>query len=233
MDAPLLLINNNDSKSKRQVIYKILFLALTLLSPTTIFATWSAEIASGVIYNFPMPLTIQQMGYPDINMTAYYESRPFTSPWYYDLRIAKWNGDTAWEFEDIHQKIYLKNTTDDVSHFSISHGYNLFTLNRAWLTKNNYIWRVGVGLVIAHPESTIRGETNDDESGGTLNDGGYYVAGPTTMIALGRRFYVSKAFFFELEGKLTASYADVNVVNGNAYAPDVAIHANFGLGYDF
>jgi hypothetical protein len=99
------------------------------------------------------------------------------------LRIGKWSGDSAWEFEDMHHKIYLTNTTPEVEHFSISHGYNLFTINRAWRTQHQYIWRVGLGLVVAHPESTIRGQTWD-EGGGTLNQGGYYIAGPTAMVAL-------------------------------------------------
>ncbi|HVV67806.1 MAG TPA: hypothetical protein VHE99_02035 [Gammaproteobacteria bacterium] len=233
MDNKILQTSHHNPNPKGSMIYKILITLMLLILPTSIFATWSAEIASGVVYNLPVPLTIQQMGEPDIHMTAHYETRPFTSPYYYDLRIGKWNGDTAWEFENIHQKIYLKNTTDEVSHFSISHGYNLITINRAWLNKHKYIWRVGLGLVIAHPESTIRGQTNDDNSGGTLNDAGYYVAGPTAMVSLGKRFYVSKSLFMELEGKVTASYAEVNVVNGTAYAPNVALHANFGLGYDF
>ena len=233
MDIKVSQTHNPSPNSKERTLYKTLILLFILILPTRIFANWSAEIAGGAVYNFPIPLTIQQAGEPDIHMTAHYETRPFTSPYYYDLRIGKWDGDTAWEFEDIHHKIYLQNTTPDVSHFSISHGYNLFTINRAWLTKNKYIWRVGLGVVIAHPESTVRGQTIDDESGGTLNNGGYYVAGPTSMVSLGRRFYVTRSFFMELEGKVTASYAEVNVANGTAYAPNVALHANLGLGYDF
>ncbi len=195
------------------------------------YAKWSVEVATGIPYNFPMPLLIQQDDELDINLTAHYETRPFQSPFYYNIRIGKWLGNKAWEVETIHHKIYLRNTNDEVSHFSISHGYNMFTLNRAWLDTRNLIWRIGGGVIIAHPESKVRGETFD-ERGGTLNNAGYYLAGPTAMASVGKRFYLTKSFFLELEGKLTASYAYVKVVDGHADVPLVAIHADFGFGYD-
>lgn len=206
--------------------------ALLLLTPLCALATWSVEVGSGAPYNFPMPLHIHQNG-QYINMTANYETRPFEMPYYYDLRIGKWEGNRAWEFEDIHHKIYLENTTDQVQHFSISHGYNFFFINRALRASNQLIYRFGCGIVIGHPESTINGEVFP-EDGGTLNNWGYYLAGPAAQASLGRRFYLSHKFFVELEGKVTAGYAIVPVAgNGQADAPDVAVHANFGLGYDF
>jgi hypothetical protein len=164
-------------------------------------------------------------------MIAHYDTKPFSPPPYYMLRLGKWSDNQAWEFEFIHHKVYLTNTTVEVPRFTITNGYNLMTVNHAWLTKHQYIWRVGAGVVLAHPESTIRGQ-NFDELGGTWNDNGYYVAGPTGMIALEKRFYLTKAFFVELEGKFTASYTNVKIANGYADAPDVAVHANVGIGYD-
>lgn len=220
--------------SKNDMKKHILFYSLTALiacAPSAIYANLSVEVASGVVYNLPTPLDIQQTGYPDLNTTAHYNTHPFTSPYYYDLRLGYWSGNTAWEFEDIHHKVYMYNMPPEITKFSITHGYNLFTINHAWLI-HNYIWRCGAGVVIAHPESIIRGQTFS-ESGGTFNDSGYYLAGPTVMGSIGRRFYISKHIFTELEGKLTASYAWVKVANGNAQAPNVALHADFGIGYDF
>lgn len=212
--------------------YSLLSIIILSFIPNFALGYWSLEVASGVPYNFPMPLTIMQSGEPTIDMTAHYESRPFESPFYYMIRVGKWEGDTAWEIETIHHKIYLQNTTDEVSSFSISDGYNLFTVNRAWLTKQNFIWRLGAGLVLAHPESVVRGQAFD-ETGGTLNDWGFYIAGPTVMGSIGKRFYVTRSFFVELEGKVTVSYATVPVANGDANAPDIALHGNIGIGYDF
>lgn len=203
----------------------------TLFIPNTGLAIWSFEAASGVVYNLPVPLTIDQNGYPPINMTARYETKPFSPPPYYVLRIGQWTGNSAWEVEMLHHKVYLENTTEDIQRFTITNGYNLFHVNYAQLTDQRYIVRGGLGVVLTHPESTIRNQPFS-ETGGTLNNWGYYLTGPSGMLSLGKRFYLSKAFFIELEGKMTASYAVVPINGGQAQAPDVALHANIGLGYD-
>lgn len=205
-----------------------LFLMMLSLSAQGL---WSVEVGSGVPYNVPTSLVIKQSNQPDIDLTARYDTDPFRSPYYHDIRIGKWTGNTAWEFEDIHHKVYLQNTTNEVQDFSISHGYNLFYLDRAWLA-HHFIWRLGAGVVIAHPESTIRGLAFSQE-GGTLNNGGYYLAGPSAMASIGKRFYLSQNFFIQFEGKLTTSYAWVKVADGMAQAPNIAIHGNFGVGYNF
>lgn len=223
---------NLKHRTLKQFIVYFLLLVLSTLSTTPAFASWSFEAATGGAYQFPIPLTIDQNGYPQINMTAQYDTKPFSPPPYYILRVGKWLNQQAWELEFIHHKLYLNNTTNEVTKFNITNGYNLLFLNHAWLDdKNKLIWRVGAGVVIAHPESIIRGQ-QFSETGGTLNDSGYYLAGPSVMASLGQRFYLNRHFFIELEGKLTASYAQVKISNGNADAPDVAVHANVGVGYD-
>lgn len=219
-------------KKLKQARFFQYILSIIFLIPSSAFATWSFEAATGGAYQFPMPLTIRQSGYPDIHMTAHYDTRPFSPPPYYVLRLGKWTENQAWEAQMIHHKLYMNNTTDEVPRFMVTNGYNLLTVNHAWLTKKDFIWRVGAGFVLAHPESTIRGQ-KFSETGGTLNDGGYYVAGPTGMIGIEKRFYFKKSFYFELESELTASYAHVKVANGNADVPDVAIHGGIGLGYDY
>lgn len=191
---------------------------------------WSIEVGTGIPFNFPTSLQITQELAPSINMHARYKSRPFYMPFYHDLRLSKWQDGMAWEFEDIHHKIYLKNTNPIVEHFSISHGYNLFYVNRA-IEWHSLIWRLGAGIVIGHPESTIRRHTFA-EKGGTFNNGGYYLAGASAQGSIGKRFYLYRKWFLEVEAKITASEARVPIVNGYADAPNVAFHANFGLGYD-
>jgi hypothetical protein len=210
----------------------LILIFLGIFVNQTAWSIWSFELGSGVPYNFHTPLKIKQANEPDIDMTAHYDTFPFDSPYYYDLRIGKWTNDSAWEFEDIHHKVYLSNTNNDVRHFSISHGYNLFYLDHAQKLKYGFIWRLGAGVVVAHPESDIRGQ-EFDEGGGTLNNGGYYLAGPSAMTALGHRFFITDSLFVQLEGKLTASYAWVKVSDGMAQAPNIALHGNFGIGYNF
>lgn len=208
---------------------KIATLLICLCFSLPCYAGWTIEAATGGIYNFPIPLLISQDGYPDITTTARYETRPFHLPPYYLLRVGRWKKLRAWELEFIHHKLYLTNNPPEVKKFTITNGYNLLTLNFAYLLKQ-IILRAGIGVVIAHPESTIRG-LKFNERGGTLNDGGYYVAGPTAMFSLGKRFYFGR-FFFHLEGKCTASYADVKIAQGRAHAPNIALHGLAGIGVD-
>jgi hypothetical protein len=192
---------------------------------------WSLTLGTAIPFNFPTSLHISQDFQNEIHFKAHYETRPFHMPYYYDIRIGKWDGCMAWEFEDIHHKIYLRNINEDVQHFSISHGYNLFYFNRA-ICWHSVIWRLGAGWVIAHPESTIRGHTLD-EKGGTCNNSGYYLAGATAQGSISKRLYLPKKWFVEVEGKITASEAHVVVVNGDAEAPNIAVHANLSIGRDF
>jgi len=233
MDKICKKFNNIFTKKRttRLITTPLLILTTFSLPLQTSASTWSAEVATGGAYNLPMPLSISQFGYSDINMTAHYDTKPFKMPPYYVIRLGKWNGNTAWEVETIHHKLYLSNTSEDVERFDITNGYNIFTVNHAWLTKQDLIWRAGGGLILAHPESTVHGQSFS-ETGGTLNNNGYYLAGPVIMGSLGKRFYVGKHFFVGLEGKITAAYANVKIANGSADAPDVALHGTVSVGYN-
>jgi len=190
---------------------------------------WGVEVFLGDAYCFNTPLTIKQAGYEDIKLTARYATYSFQQPFYYSWRLSRWSNKRSWEIEFIHLKIKLKNTTAEDQNFEISHGYNIFTINRAW-DLQKVIVRVGLGGVIAHPESIIRGK-RFPETGG-FNDG-YYIAGPIIQIGAGKGFRLVGELFLALEGKLTAAYAKVPVVDGHAYVPHLGIHGLFGLKYLF
>jgi len=72
-------------------------------------AAWTFEFFGGSVYNFTTPLIIRQSGYDNIKINARYKTKPFELPIYYMLRIARWKENGAWEFEFIHQKLYLEN----------------------------------------------------------------------------------------------------------------------------
>lgn len=189
----------------------------------------SFQASGGAAYNFPLPLVIRQDGEDNIRLRADYDTKPFETPIYYSIRLGRWKESAAWELEMVHHKLTLTNMPSEVEHFSITHGFNLLTVNRAW-KKPWFIWRIGAGVVITHPESTIRGKTFDQKGG--MADG-YYVSGPTAQIALEKRLYLYKGFYASIEGKYTLSWAHIPVADGKADLWNSALHGLFGMGIDF
>ncbi len=214
-------------------IYKntviIFILAALTFMPEISDAQWVFQIGTGSAYNFTSNLEIRQDGEEDINISARYDTKAFsTVAWYYDMRIAKWKDSHAWEFETHHHKLHLDNRPDEVQRFVISHGYNLNTINSAWQI-NTFIYRIGLGIVITHPETTVRNKEYNDKGG--IN--GFHLSGVTAQAALEKRFSVTENIFAYLEAKLTASYAKIPVEDGDASVPNAAIHGIFGTGYSF
>jgi hypothetical protein len=208
----------------------LLFILSSPAIPAWAEGPWSVEVFGGSSYSFPTPLRIRQYGYPDIDITARYETKPFEKDPYYAWRIGYWQGNKAWELELVHQKLYLENKPAEVQEFQITYGYSLLTINRAWESEG-LIYRLGMGVVITNPSTIVRGQEDSHEGG--LFDQGYYVSGPTIQAAADKRFYLAKDLFFSVEGKLTASYARITISGGYAQVPNAAVHWLFGLGYDF
>lgn len=203
-----------------------IFFVLAALCPSIVFAEWTFQFSTGSAYNFPMPLRVSQEGHPDIETTARYDTNALSSfAWYYDLRAGRWKDGKAWELETQHHKIYLSNGPPEIDRFSVSHGYNLNTLNRAWLLKD-FIFRLGGGFVITHPETVIRGR---EYIGGGIK--GFHLSGLTAQAGAERRFDLSDRMFLSLEAKLTASYAEIPVSGGEASVPVTALHGLIGIGY--
>ena len=204
--------------------------ALVLVQSEIAEASWTFEFFGGSVYNVPAPLSIEQSGYKDLKINAHYETRPFLSPQYYCVRAAKWKANTAWEIEFIHHKLFLKNKPSEVQFFSITHGYNMFTANRAWNIKGIII-HTGAGVVIPHPETTVRNRAYSEKKG--ILNRGYYISGTVVQIALGKNLSIRNKLFFIVEGKATGSYTHIPIKNGDAYVENVAFHGVFGLGYRF
>jgi hypothetical protein len=207
----------------------LLCLAIVLIFPTMVMADWNIQLFTGSSYSFPSPLKIEQDGEEDINLTAEYETRAWsTQAPYYALRIGKWTDNHAWEFESLHQKLYLTNKPDEVQKFAISHGYNINMLNYA-LSKYGFIYRVGGGFVMTHPETTVRGKSWEDDGG--LN--GFYISGAGGQLAIEKRYIVTEKLSLSLELKMTAAYAEIPIADGTATVPNYAAHGLIGIGYDF
>ena len=190
---------------------------------------WVVQAATGTAYQFRSRLVIKQDGEEDLDFKANYATNPFTSgaP-YYSLRLGYWVGDAGWELETHHHLVTLVDGPPEVQSFQITHGYNLNTLNRAWLI-DGFIWRLGVGAVITHPENTVR---NKRFSGDGFYEG-FYLSGVCGQLSLEKRLMLWGGLFVYLEGKFTIAWAKVPIADGEATVPNYAIHGLGGLGFEY
>lgn len=187
---------------------------------------WSVEAYGGDALNFRNRLEIRQDGGYAQSLSADYRTHAFRSPPYYVLRGARWSDDAAWEVSLIHHKLYLANPPAGVSDLSISHGFNILSLARAFRA-GDWTYRFGAGPVVTHAEATILG---------TKYDGPYKLSGAALLAGGGRRFYFGRSTFVSLEGMLTAAYASPSLPgppNAKLKATNTAIHFLVGLGYEF
>jgi hypothetical protein len=150
-------------------------------------------------------------------------------PVYWNLRLSRWQNGKSWELEAIHHKLYLHNTTPEVQKFNISHGFNILTVNRGF-DRDGFQLRAGAGVVLAHPESTVRGK--DFGSSTDRSHKGYYVSGPVVDLAISRPYYLSYRFFIDAEAKTTLAYTLVKIAEGQAKVYNIAFHLVLGMGYD-
>ena len=202
----------------------IAILLLILFLGQNLHALWRVNYSSGLVYNLNSPLTIHQSGYNDINLCARYESKPLSPPIYWAMRIALWNQKNGWELEIIHQKLFLKNIPPEVQKFSITHGFNLLLLNYAWQYRK-IIFHLGTGIVLAHPETTIRNKKHSENRG--ILKQGHYISGPIIHVGIEKQFCFYKQFFVSIEGKLTGSFARIPIVDGKADVINIAFHGLF------
>jgi len=110
---------------------------------------------SGSAYNVPTPLTVQQSGYPEIRFSAHYQTKPF-GPYYpyYSWRASLWNDrhDQAWEFTQVHHRLFLANNPPEIQYFAIHFGYNFYMAGHAW-QRHGFIVHVDGGVLICSPET--------------------------------------------------------------------------------
>jgi hypothetical protein len=190
----------------------------------------SVELFAGTAWSLSTPLVVRLPGRPTARLRARWQTRPLADAPYYAYRVAAARGGRAAEAELVHHKLYLANPAPPVERLEVTHGYNLATANLRAPAGRAHV-RVGLGVVIAHPEGRVAGV----DVGGrrTLLGGGYHVAGVTAQLAVGRRWALGRgrtAPFAAPEAKLTASLARVPLGDGSVLVPNAALHALAGLG---
>jgi len=191
---------------------------------------WTVEMYGGIAGNVPMPLQVEQTGHPDLYFTAKYESLSLANPIYYGFRIGKWLDNKSWELEFTHHKLYLSNNPPEIDYFSISHGLNMFTLNRG-VALSGFQFRGGAGPVIFHPEFKIRNVSYDPDGG--LFHMGYLMNGVVLNVGVGHPIKLSNRFFFNLEVKTTFAYVRIQQDDLKVNAYNWAFHLILGPGYSF
>ncbi len=213
----------------RMRISGVLLLFLLLLPGLISAQQISVEVFAGTAWSLPLPLLIRQPEHPDLRLRAHYSTRPWEGAPYYAYRFAA-GAEPRWEAELVHHKLYLENPPPEIEYLEVSHGYNLATLNHARPTPSGLSVRIGLGVVVGHPEGRVRGRAIGGRK--SLLGGGYHIGGLTAQFALSRPVSLGHGFVLIPEGKLTASSARLPLSGGGwARVPNVAVHALAGLGY--
>ena len=208
----------------------VAFLSAAVSRPALGESRFTLQFFGGAAWNVPMTLTVHQDGRPDVGFTAHWETRPFVQPLYWAVKASLEQRSGAWEILLIHDKLYLPNGPTEIGSFEITHGFNLVTLGRSWPLGSGFSVRAGAGLVLAHAETTVRGESAG--SAGNLG-GGYELTGPVLLGGAGWQLPLSRYFFVSAEGLVTAAYARVPIARGDAVFWNVAFQGLLGLGVRF
>jgi hypothetical protein len=189
-------------------------------------ASWSVEALIGDAYNLDSRTSVVHPSLGTVSLDGEYETRGFEGPVHYAWRVARWKEGRAWELQLLHHKLYLQDPPAGIDALSVSHGFNIVTLNRAF----DYAgWRprVGIGPVITHVEATIAGSTYD---------GPYELAGAAVLVGLGKTVAITSGFYVLGEVSATFGYVEANPSGAPELELNIrnpAVHAQLGAGYRF
>jgi hypothetical protein len=188
------------------------------------------ELFTGTAWSLPLPIHVDAPG-ESKSFRARFATRPFVAAPYYSYRFASLDRDqSGLEAEMLHHKLYLQNPVPPIERLEISHGYNQPMINVAG-PGAGWQGRVGIGLVVAHPEGRVAGRELQEVR--TFLRGGYHIAGVSAQLAVGRRYPLSSghtSLFATPEVKLTAGWARNTEDSVTLNVPNVALHALGGLG---
>ncbi len=187
---------------------------------------YSFELSSGMAHNVGTSFEVEQQGFDILRFDASYSAESLKVPWYWAMRLSRSTAQGEWSVELMHHKVLLDSPPPEIQSFSISHGFNVVTVQRAWPWRG-FLGRVGAGVVVAHPESQVR-NLRRSETQGFLGTG-YYLRGPVATLAVGRRVPLSSWLSVSLEGRMHAAPMSVPIAGGTARFNSFVFHLLVGL----
>jgi hypothetical protein len=189
-------------------------------------AHWAFDVLIGDAYNFDSRTRVRHVSVGRVSIDGEFETRGLEGPLHYAWRVARWEDDKAWELQLLHHKLYLQDPPSPIESLSVSHGFNIITVNRAF-EFDGWRARIGLGPVVTHAEARIAG---------TSYNGPYELAGAAALIGAGRVLALTSHLYLLGEISATFGYIEVNPegtpeLEFNIRNP--ALHAQVGLGYRF
>ncbi len=205
-------------------------IGMVVISEVEAQHSWYMGMALGDAYCFPGALSLQQSSHPEIHLRARFATHSFQPPIYYAIKVGHDRNAKGWEMELVHLKIKLKNTTETIQRFEVSHGFNLVTVLRGWKW-GHFRWQFGAGMVIAHPENTVRSMKLSENRG--IFHSGYYIVGPNFQLTIAKPLFTWSVFSCYISGKIAGAYCWIPIAQGQARLAMLALHGLIGLSYSF
>jgi len=203
------------------VMKRIGFAVLLVLIFSAVTSAIGVDYFIGTSWHSGNPAKIGQYYISDPDWIT----RPFEDAPYFSARI-RWGGH---EIEWVHDKIYLKEDLPGIEGFNVSDGYNLLLYNvpQVW---GGIEARIGLGVVVAHPEGIIDGHYI-----GSLGSASWRTGGIGGQVALGYRKPIWQGLSVMAEAKLTTGFlhADYPSPIDSINIPLTGRHVLLGIGYDF
>lgn len=214
------------SSSMARMLTAVVGLALVEQQAVADQAHWSFEALFGDAYNFDSRTRVRHEALAEFDVDGDYETRGLEGPLHYAWRVARWNDDKAWELQLLHHKLYLGDPPSPIHALSVSHGFNIITVSRAF-ELDGWRVRVGVGPVITHAEARVAG---------TSYDGPYELAGAAALVGAGRTLALTSRLYLLGEISATFGYIEANPDGTPELEISIrnpALHGQIGLGFRF
>ncbi|MFA9459526.1 CRISPR-associated DxTHG motif protein [Thiohalorhabdus methylotrophus] len=209
----------------------VLALLLLVPAPPSRGAEWHFTAQLGEAWATSERLRFRHADGRTTRFTLEPETRGLTRPYYWSMRLGRFQGGAGWEFELIHDKVFASAPPAAIDHLDITHGFNHLFLNRAWRLQG-FTTRVGVGAVLAHPTIRADGRTDVPSRPGFLEGTsleGQQLSGVTGQAAIQKLFPLGGGVAISLEAKASLSVADVEGAGGSMRVPRKAVHLLGGL----
>ena len=206
-----------------RISYLFGVLVLCMSSPVTHARDgWEFSVGTGMALNQSSDADIKMNNGSDITQGSVdWDTDSFSSPFYFNFRASKWRGDTAYEFEFLRHSITVDGGLDSrVSKFELDN--NLLYGNYAFLYKDSWVARGGLGLAVISPDVCVEGESSGSS---------YQIAGIAAQFSLEKEFPINEEYTFGIESKVTYSYNDIDLDFGSTEVTNTALHLIASIKY--